>query len=589
MKIKTDPASVYCEYNRGVSYNSSLGLYDTVERNENFYNDKQWEGVYAPKLTKPVFNFLKPVVNYYIATLISDDIAVDVELDRAPLEGEYDVTKIISSEIEKIIEHTNMRYYNRRMLRNCAVDGDACFYVYFDPDVDTGHRYLGEIKIDLIDNTNIIFGNPSTTEVSIQPYIIIVYKSLTEDVRDEAKENGLPAGDIQPDTESRYTNAEYDTDTDYTTVFLKMWREKGEIHMLKCTKDSYVKKPWNTGQTRYPVSYMTWESVKNSYHGTSPITGKIQNQIFVNKLYAMSMAFAENQAFPKILYDRTKIPEGWRGNAGEAVAVVGDPREAIFSNFQPAATNGVASSLIDSTIKYTKDLMGASDAALGNVTPDNTSAIVAVQKASSMPLDIQRMDFYNFIESTVRIFIDIMQAFYGVREFRYGSDAEEVRGEYDFSELKNQNMQLTIDIGQGSYWSELTQISTLDNLMANKIIPDAVTYLEAIPDGYIKNKQKIIDRINALTGHAQQQENGAFQEANIEQVAAQDIQQSPMIPEMSDEELSELLAELSGLSPDKQQEMLDAIPDDKISPDSKEILKRFLEGSKNGQMQQMRM
>ena len=86
------------------------------------------------------------------------------------------------------------------MLRNCAVDGDACFYVYFDPDVDTGHRYLGEIKIDLIDNTNIIFGNPSTTEVSIQPYIIIVYKSLTEDVRDEAKENGLPAGDIQPDT-----------------------------------------------------------------------------------------------------------------------------------------------------------------------------------------------------------------------------------------------------------------------------------------------------------------------------------------------------------------------------------------------------
>ena len=150
-------------------------------------------------------------------------------------------------------------------------------------------------------------------------------------------------------------------------------------------------------------------------------------------------------------------------------------------------------------------------------------------------------------------------------------------------------MQLTIDIGQGSYWSELTQISTLDNLMANKIIPDAVTYLEAIPDGYIKNKQKIIDRINALTGQAQQQENGAFHEANIEQVAAQDIQQSPMIPEMSDEELSELLAELSGLSPDKQQEMLDAIPDDKISPDSKEILKRFLEGSKNGQMQQMRM
>ncbi|MFQ7004766.1 MAG: hypothetical protein ACLRRT_14530 [Ruthenibacterium lactatiformans] len=44
-------------------------------------------------------------------------------------------------------------------------------------------------------------------------------------------------------------------------------------------------------------------------------------------------------------------------------------------------------------IEYTRDTMGASDAALGNVTPDNTSAIIAVQKATSMPLELQRQDF----------------------------------------------------------------------------------------------------------------------------------------------------------------------------------------------------
>ena len=62
MKIKTEPAQVWTEYQRGVSYNQSIGLYETVKQNNDFYNDKQWEGVNAPDLDKPVFNFLKPVV-----------------------------------------------------------------------------------------------------------------------------------------------------------------------------------------------------------------------------------------------------------------------------------------------------------------------------------------------------------------------------------------------------------------------------------------------------------------------------------------------------------------------------------------------
>ena len=59
-------------------------------------------------------------------------------------------------------------------------------------------------------------------------------------------------------------------------------------------------------------------------------------------------------------------------------------------------------------------------------------------------------------------------------------------------------MNLNIDIGQGSYWSELMQIQTLDNMMNKKIIPDALTYLESLPDGYVKNKQAIIEKIKSL-------------------------------------------------------------------------------------------
>ena len=83
MKIRKEPSEVWAEYQRGINYNQSIGLYDTVKQNNNFYNDKQWEGVNAPDLDKPVFNFLKPVVSYYVAMLISDDVAVNVELGNS--------------------------------------------------------------------------------------------------------------------------------------------------------------------------------------------------------------------------------------------------------------------------------------------------------------------------------------------------------------------------------------------------------------------------------------------------------------------------------------------------------------------------
>jgi len=58
--------------------------------------------------------------------------------------------------------------------------------------------------------------------------------------------------------------------------------------------------------------------------------------------------------------------------------------------------------MVDRTINYSRDMMGASDAALGNVKPENTSAILAVQKASSAPLELQRLAFYQFVEDAFR-------------------------------------------------------------------------------------------------------------------------------------------------------------------------------------------
>ncbi|MEN6421644.1 MAG: hypothetical protein ABFD76_06810, partial [Smithella sp.] len=434
MKIKQKPDEIWKEYQDGIAYNTQLDLYANVECNNNFYNDKQWEGVIAPDLDKPAFNFLKPVVNFYIAMLISDDIAANVALygggALAAMEqaAERDsIQKAISQEILNIMERENMQFKNRKAIRNAAVDGDCCFYNWFDAEAETGQLYEGQIRTDVIDNTNVIFGDPSESDTEKQPYMIVVYRALTENVKEESKTNGMGEDEINqivPDSDSIYMNDEKNYDKNYTTVLLKMWKVKRavngrnvkSVHMVKCTQTAIVKKAWDTDYRRYPLNWMSWEAVKNSYHGVAPLTGKIQNQIFVNKMYAMAMRFTARTAFPKIIYNKQKLKNGWDNRVDVAIGVDGPPNDIIFSNFQAADMSSSVPELISSTITQTKDLMGANETALGNVEPDNTSAIITVQNQARIQLDMQRLDFYNCVEGYIRSYIDMMRVHYGLRE-----------------------------------------------------------------------------------------------------------------------------------------------------------------------------
>ena len=94
------------------------------------------------------------------------------------------------------------------------------------------------------------------------------------------------------------------------------------------------------------------------------------------------------------------------------------------------------------------------------------------------------------------------------------ADGAKLQGEFDFSTLGRYAFNLNIDIGAGSYWSELMQVQTMDNLFAKKILTDAVTYIESIPGKYLRNKDKIIEKIK------EQQEMLAQQQAMMQQTAS---------------------------------------------------------------------
>ena len=592
--IKTDPHEIWGEYQDGVEYNQNLDLYETVKDNENFYNDKQWEDLNAPDLDKPTLNFIKPVVNYYVALMISDDIALNVELGAGATEEQQElIPKVLQSAVDDVMEYTNLRYHNRRVIRNAAVDADACMHVYYDPTLDSGEAVKGDIAVEVLDNTNVFFGDTSSPDVQTQPYIILSYRTLISTAQRKAELNNEDPDLVTADSEdSLYLNTDKNIDGRYATILRKYWRDDKTGHIWGCEtcQNGYIKKPVDLELKRYPVAWMSWEEVKNSYHGISPVTGKIANQTFVNKMYAMAMQYSKLYSFPKVVYDKTKLKEGWNNRIGQAVGVNGNPRDTVLiDSIGAGGFNAQSLDLANQTISQTKDLMGASDAALGNVRPDNTSAIIAVQKAANAPLDIQRLVFYNFVEDVIRNMIDIMRVNYGERSYIItADDGTDVTGTFDYNELNDVAMKLKIDIGQGTYWSELMQMQTLDAMKMQNIVPDAVTYLECLPDGVIKGKQKIIDRWKQI----EEQQHGMLPEGaeapeipeNVTPMEAPEEQAEPesYAADISDEDLASLCAELEQVPEEKRMQVLEKL---QLSDDTKQKIAMMLEqrggGSEN--------
>lgn len=491
-----NPASVWEEYKSGTTYKNQINLYDNVEFNENFYLGKQWEGVNAPDIEKPVINICKQAVDYSVSNLVSDDIGINVDLPKELSQKLRDALEyIINHEITKVIEQTKFKSKSRMFMRNCAVDGDAFLHWRYDTDRNLRGKYKGEITVELLDNTNVIFGDPSTHDVESQPYIITVSKFPVEKVKRMVRGD---QSEVHADSED-YNQQERDavSVSAYATVLTRLWKENGTVWFSKTTAKSVIVPPTDTGRELYPIVNMSWKRVKNSYHGVALITEIRQNQIMINKYFMMANEWVKKVSFPKVMYDMTKVPN-W-SNSVEALGVNGIPKDAIAVATPTMELGQGVTSFFENLLQKSKEVMGMFDATLGNVRPENTSAIIALQKTASQPLELQRLDYYQVVEDSVRIIVDIMANSYGEREvaFRPKGEDEDKIMPFDFKDLKDASIGINVDVGASAYWSEITKVQTLDNLYHNQIIPDPITYLEQLPAGILPEKNAIIEAIKA--------------------------------------------------------------------------------------------
>lgn len=518
------PESVNALYQKGLGFNAAIDLEDTVRVNENFFIGKQWEGVVSNGLPTPVFNILKRVCLFIVATITSDNIKINASplAATADTKGLVEPGRIINEELDALTERNNIPSLMREYARNAAVDGDGCTYTWWDPDFDTGQDAKGCIRTEIIENTRVHFGNPNDRHVEFQPYVLIEKRETVAAAQREAKENGFSTwAEISADADSTNPDAVKRTDDKVTTLLL-LWKDSksGEVWGYKCSAASPIREAWSLGIRRYPITWLNWDYVQDCFHGQAMITGLIPNQIFINKAWAMSQLSLMTTAYPKIVYDKTRVGK-WDNRIGAAIGINGGDVTNVAKIMDPATISPQIAQFIEMAVNKTEESLGATAVALGDTRPDNTSAIIALQRAAATPSELTKQNLYKSIEDLYRIYMEFMAEYYGTRRvdmepprevqdvFQFiGQEAPaEVPMEFDFSQLKSLPMAMKLDVGASSYYSEIASIQTLDNLLKmNKV--STIQYLERIPDGYIPSRRELIAELKEQERQAMEMAQG---------------------------------------------------------------------------------
>ena len=530
-------------YQAGLDYNQRViigekSYYDTIDVNIAFANDDQWRNVNATDISKPTIPILQKAKQYSIANITSTSISATIqpeeyasdENERTPeMQEAIDATEMANAEIRNIFDRGKFEFKVREGLGDAFDIGDMCLHTYWDasakPFKGKYSNVEGKICYELVDGCNVMFGNANNPDPQKQPYIIVIGRDIVTNLEEEAKryKNTIK---VAEDTEYNYQagdNGKVEVEADkygkalYIIVYKKD-KKTGTIKATKCTQHEYMYKDVDTGLHRYPVAWMNYKKQKNQYHGRAGATGLISNQIAINKLLAMIVYSVMKTAFPTMVYDASRMSAP-TNEIGKAIPVkdmqIGESVRNMAGYLETGNVSAQVFSLIEMIITHTKDMLGINDAAVGNVTPDNTSAMALAEKLTSVPLENVRSNLYEFTEQFVDNLLDMMGTKYGLRPVKI-TDGDNSRYEmFDFAVMKELNVSKRIDVGAIGYTSELSSIKELRDLLEMGAIT-VVDYLERMPEHQIPKVKELItdlkDRMGIMSAEERQQRDAKYEQ-----------------------------------------------------------------------------
>lgn len=506
---------VWTLYERGVRYCRLMGVFDDTDRNYRMYNGDQWYGLKVQGVEKVQYNFIKPIVRYKTGIVLTNLYAIvyspGFSADRTP-ESEQLCT-LLSRKAADIWERDSMDMKLRAAVKDAAINDEGIIYVTADPTT-------GLPVNELLNKTDIFYGNENDPDLQSQPYILIKQRKPVTEVRRMAENLGVEPVELQYIvgdgcvTEEAGEAAKFEAD-DMCTLVTKLWKEGGTVRFSQATRYVEIKTDADSGLTLYPVAHVLWEEKKGSARGEGEVRHLIPNQLETNKTAMRRAVTVKNTAYPQKVANMDKIANpAALDTVGGTVKVRGgasvDDVAKVFAHISPAQMSADVERLQHELIQSTRELAGAGEVVTGGVNPENASgrAILAVQQAAMQPLNEHLLYVKGFIEDLARIWLDVLLTYNESIELDVWQ-SDPVTGErirvlraVPRGELRALQTSVRVEITPKGAFDKFAEEQSMENLLTAGLfsaarMPELRLYAKALDDDSIMPKRKLMAVIEA--------------------------------------------------------------------------------------------
>ncbi len=541
------PAKIFSQFKAGSEYKASIGkkgLFEQSKMNERFYVGDQWHGAKVGNKPLVRHNIIRRIGEYKRAVIVANPIAVNYSADGVPcttelrdsvieerkalaqgqqnsLERDNEITLItgaLSDYFKTTAERLKFDDKKDKVIKNSYITGTGILYTYWDSEINTGlyadetqkKAIKGDIACEVLNVENVVFGEPNNVDVQSQPWIDIAQRKSVAALKREAKANGISKDEIEgikPDKDFSYSSGDRnDTEpegnkrTRVITRLFKKYKDDGSfsIHGIKVCENAVIRREWDLGITLYPIAVYSWEERNGCIYGDSEITYLIPNQIAINRTLTAWVWAQMMNGMPIMMKDNDVIPGKISNLPGEIIGVNGGGQGITNSigYINPPVFGGGYQGVMNDLINNTLSCAGANDAALGNVDPKNTSALVVAREAATMPMQLHQNRFYQFCEDVARIWAEMWLKNYGKRSLKIEDESGVWYLPFDADRYKDLLLSVRVDVGASTMWGESQVISTLNNLLQAQLITP-LQYLKRLPKNSIPDQTGLIRELQS--------------------------------------------------------------------------------------------
>lgn len=512
---KTD---IWILYERAKNFCNMRNMFHEADENYRMAFGNQWEGLKSGNIEPVQYNIIETIVNYKVSQINQNLWALNFSSenydDREFRKTAEEVCKMLNRKASQVWEKDMMDYKVMTMSEDSAVTSEGIIYVDYDTE-------LQQPKNELLNKTDVFYGNENSSDIQKQPYILIRQRLPLSDVINIAKNNNVLEEELDLIRGDNDTfdlvgdDAKLEVDN-MVTLVTKLWKQDGNIWFSKATRSVVIKKETNSGITLYPLAHMLWREKKGSSRGEGEVKYLIPNQREINKTLMRYLLSIKSVAYPQRVVNVDSVVNPEAVNAvGATIEVQGANAtdvSKVVSTTSPSTIGYDVNKSIQDLISITRDLRSASEMATGNVNPEDASgrAILAVQQASTQPLGKQATALKTCIEDLGRIWLDMWTSYSKEGLKLQEEKTDEMTGQKYIETVNIPNRiieklkaTVKLDVTPVSAFDRYARELTLENLLKAgyfnvENLGAFKRYVESLPDNSSTPKQDLLNIIEDM-------------------------------------------------------------------------------------------